>query len=556
MIQQNAQTSNINYLGNLEIRSDLEHKVARVCLIRLLFLILLLIPLALTWFAKSPQKEQFLFINIAEYTVFLGIGFGLTLFFLLTWRYFSNIIFFFRLQLFSDLVLAALLSLLTGGIVSNFNFVFLAILFLYGRILGVRIANIISVIIGLFFVAISFYQFFLQSGIGHTPDLAISQISYHLFLQFLALGLVLMLLRMGYASEDQLLSDIAKKEKELRRSENLKSKVFDWMNSGLIVTDRSGNISVINRQALIDTGLSHHEEALGKKLHSLFPKLAEMFDHLEKDQNLRTEIKQEDRKFGATFTPIFEENSTLILFSDITRIKEMEERIQQMEKLATIGELAAGLAHEIKNPLAGIKGSLQLINQDTLDQHSRERLYNVIQKDIYRLDHLLKDFLAFARPSQAKKQEIDLQETVGYGVENLQNTAPGVSFYIDRSLEGKKWIWDREQLEQVLMNLLLNAAQASMQSDNAQVEVGHGKNHKGEYIYIRDNGPGFDPKDKKTMFDPFFTTKNDGSGLGLSIAQRLADQNNAWIEILNLEPGGAEARVYYTAKDNYAGSSL
>jgi len=546
MIQQNADSSNIHYPNGLDTRTHLEQKVIKVCLIRLLFLILLLIPLAITWFTKSPQKDKFLFISIPEYTVFLALGFGLTLFFIITWRYFINIIFFFRMQLFSDLVLATFLSLITGGIASNFNFVFLVILFLYGRILGVRIANIIGVIIGLFFVSASFYQFFMQTGIGYTPDLSLNQVFYHLFLQFLALGLVLMLLRMGFANEDQLLSDITVKEKELRRSENLKSKVFDWMNSGLIVVDQSGNISVINRQALIETGLHHHEEALGQKLHSLFPQLSEISQNMSRNQNIRTEIHQDDKKFGATFTPIFEENSTLILFSDITKIKEMEERIQQMEKLATIGELSAGLAHEIKNPLAGIKGSLQLINQDSLDQHSKERLYNVIQKDIYRLDHLLKDFLAFARPSQAKQQEIELKETVRVAVENLKLSMSRVSFYIDSSLDGKIWIWDQVQLEQILMNLLMNAAQASLQSDNAQVELGHDKNHKGEYIYIRDNGPGFDPKNKNSIFDPFFTTKNDGSGLGLSIAQRLADKNSAWIEILNLQLEGAEARIYYT----------
>lgn len=544
MIQQNVQTNKYIHGNDYEIKSHLEQKVAKVCLIRLLFLILLLVPLALTWFAQAPQKEHFFFVDIGEYTAFLIIGFSLTIFFLLSWTFFSDVIFFFRLQLFSDLVLAAFLSLLTGGIASNFNFIFLAILFLYGRILGMRLANVITVLIGIFFIIISIYQFHIQSQIGQPPDLSGNQIMYNLFLQFLALALVLMLLRMGYGSEDQLLSDIAKKEKELRRSENLKSKVFDWMSSGLIVVDSLGAISVINKQALSDIGLNTPEEALGQEIQFLYPQLAEKWQELSENQNLRTEIQENDKTFGATFTPISEEKSTLILFSDITKIKEMEERIQQMEKLATIGELAAGLAHEIKNPLAGIKGSLQLLDQNTLDEHSRDRLYNVIQRDIYRLDHLLKDFLAFARPSQAKKQELFLQDVVRSGIDNIQLSAPEVSFHIDSSLNSKKGEWDQEQLEQVFINLLLNAAQAAKQTESPQVEIGYNRDSKGEYIYIQDNGPGFDPNKKSAIFDPFFTTKDQGSGLGLSIAQRLAARNDSWVELINTPSSGVQARIY------------
>ena len=544
MIQQNVLSNSYRNPDNNEIKTHLEQKVAKVCLIRLLFLILLLVPLFLNWFAQVQHEEHLLFVNIAEYTTFLIIGFSLTIFFLLSWSLFSDVIFFFRLQLFSDLILAAFLSLLTGGIASNFNFIFLAILFLYGRILGIRIANIITPSIGLFFLTISFYQFYIQSQTGQTPDLSANQILYNLFLQFLALALVFMLLKMGYGREDQLLKDIAKKEKELRRSENLKSQVFDWMNSGLLVLDNSGSINVINPQALSYSGLKIPEQALGQKIDNLFPKLAEKWNQIPENQNLRTEISEGDKIYGATFTFIREEKSTLILFSDISKIKEMEERLQQMEKLASIGELAAGLAHEIKNPLAGIKGSLQLIEQDNLEESSKKRLYNVIQRDIYRLDHLLQDFLAFARPSQAKAQALNLENSVRTAIDNMRLSTPKVKFDLDASLKGKTWIWDQEQLEQVLINLLLNAAQASLHSENAKVEIGYVQDAKGEYISILDTGPGFDTHKKKAIFDPFFTTKDKGSGLGLSIAQRLANQNSSWIEIENAENWGVEAKIY------------
>ena len=531
--------------GAPDTRTHLQQLVVRVCLYRLVFLILLLVPLNLVWIREMPARGYFDFFLVPEYTIFFIIGFGATIFFLLFWSRFSNILLFFRLQLFADLVLATYLVLLTGGVTSHLFFIYLGIVFLYGRILGIKAANRTAGLIICISVVLAVCSS-MRIIPWWQPQLAASEVAYYFFLQLLALGLVLMLIKLGYGRENQLLLKIHYQEKALHRSETLKSRVFDWMDSALLVLDEHGRISTLNRKAIELAGNKHYHQVIGHPLRDAFPRLARIWAEWEKQQSFRMEIPQRDGSiFGATFSPVPEESGTLILFKDITRIKELEERIHQMEKLASIGELAAGLAHEIKNPLAGIKGSLQLINQDSVTEENRARLQQVVQRDIHRLDRLLKDFLVFARPSQANLQEVSLEECVHVCMSHLQNEHESIAFSVDESLQGRKWSWDQDQLKQVLLNLALNAAQAMEDVSEPSIRVGWAEDHKGEYIFIRDNGPGLDPDMRKSIFDPFVTTKKNGTGLGLSIAQRLAGQNNSWIELHNMEPSGVEARLYW-----------
>jgi len=550
-----TQTSATLYEGRVStaLRPHLQQMVVKVCLARLLFLVLLLLPLGLAWLNKEAHTGYFRFFLEPHYTVFLVVGFGMTAFFLLTWSLFNDILFFFRLQLGADMVLVAFLVIITGGISSNFFFLFLGVIFLYGRLLGLKTANIVTACIACFMLIISLWQHLYPQS-WQTPPLNPTQLIYYLSLQALALGLILTLLKLGYGQEDQLLSRMALQEQEFRRSENLKFRVFDWMTSALLVVDQEGRISTINRKALEMSGLPDATQAIGASLSDVLPDLDSLWRQWDKKDSFRTEVRQEDsdRILGATFSPIPEEQSYLILSSDITKIKELEQRVNQMEKLATLGELSAGLAHEIKNPLAGIKASLQLIIRDTLTKEQTERLHAVIQRDIKRLDRLISDFLVFARPSQANAEQVSLAEVVHSCLMNVQSQYDQVSFSIEPGLDSQEWYWDPEQLHQVLLNLILNAVQAVQEVSDPQVSIGLNADSNGEYLSIRDNGPGVDASRAKQIFDPFITTKRTGTGLGLSIAQRLAGENNSWITIRNRSPQGAEARVYCFERESEA----
>ncbi|MFW5931981.1 MAG: two-component system sensor histidine kinase NtrB [Desulfohalobiaceae bacterium] len=535
-----------------QAREHLQRLLLRVCLFRLFFLVLLLLPLGLAWLAEGQQREYLgLFLEPA-YTGFLVSGFGLTLFFLLSWPYFQNILLFFRLQLVADLCLASYLILLTGGLQSHFSFIFLALIFLYGRILGLKTAKLLALCCGLFLLGLFAWEL-ARASLDHGLEPDLGRQAYFLSLQLLALGLILLLLNLGYSSEDRLLSRLAEQERLLRRSENIRSKVLDWMTSGLLVLDQQGCISSSNRKAAQWAGQEHPRTCIGKPLAQLFPDMAQVWHDWDKSSSFRTEIRiqAQEQIFGATFTPIAWESSSLLIFTDITRIKELEQQVQQMEKLASIGELAAGLAHEIKNPLAGIKGSLQLISQDSLNPEQKDRLRQVVDRDIQRLDHLLSEFLVFARPSKAQPQTLDLGEVLQHCLQNLAQRYPGLQLQMQQDLRGTQCHWDQDQLQQVLLNLLLNAAQAGEETGDLRLQIGLGQEDpKGSYLGIRDFGPGL-PQDKlQQLFDPFVTSKKQGSGLGLSIAQRLAAQNCSWIELRNASTAGAEARLYLPGQQN------
>ncbi len=384
-------------------------------------------------------------------------------------------------------------------------------------------------------LALSLTGFYLSLAVSQTmhllQSLALEEAFLYASLHLLALGLMLLLVRMNTKRLNYLLQELTERDRLLRHSETLKSKVMDWMPCGLLVVDPKGRISAINAQAMSWAQLQDPGQAVSRPLAEIFPGLHKIWNQWNGPKSLRTEFCRSEQLFGTTLTQLPEDQGTLILFTDITRIKELEKQVQEMEKMATVGELAAGLAHEIKNPLSGIKASLQLLPASSLPEDKRQRLYTVVERDVQRLSHLLTNFLAFARPRQAKPERVNLAETVRACLFILKTDFAHVHFQASQELENTYWHFDPDHLHQVMLNLLMNAAQAASERESPRVCIEWGQTGEDEYIAISDNGPGLDPKIVTSLFDPFVTTKAQGSGLGLSIAQRQAHQNNARIEI-------------------------
>jgi len=220
-------------------------------------------------------------------------------------------------------------------------------------------------------------------------------------------------------------------------------------------------------------------------------------------------------------------------------VQKMERQIKEMEKMASVGELAAGLAHEMKNPLAGIKTSLQLLLSEDLEKDFSERLSKVILRDIDRLDFLLKDFLIFARPQAPNPEPLDLAAEIDDVLMPLRLQHPHVRIRID--VRDEPFNFDRNQFHQVLINLLVNAFQALEGRDDPWIVIIETRENGKRALFISDNGPGLATDVADRCFDPFVTTKPVGSGLGLAIARRLAAQNGTFIELRDNPSGGARA---------------
>jgi len=209
-------------------------------------------------------------------------------------------------------------------------------------------------------------------------------------------------------------------------------------------------------------------------------------------------------------------------------------RSREWKIMAILGELAAGIAHEIKNPLASISGSIQLLN-DSLSKeeaHINKRLIEIVLREVNRLDHLVNNFLQFARPQKTEIEECELNQLIMdtlYLFQNSQSWSEHLD--IDTKIMTPLTIKsDPHQLKQVFWNVFLNASEAmpkgGLISISAQKETdlkSSSESVESVRIKIEDNGPGLDPKIAKDIFQPFSTTKKDGSGLGLAIAKRLVE---------------------------------
>lgn len=213
-------------------------------------------------------------------------------------------------------------------------------------------------------------------------------------------------------------------------------------------------------------------------------------------------------------------------------LSHMEEHLRRVEKLATVGEMAAGLAHEIKNPLASLSGSIQLIREDIPFNADHDRLMKIVLREANRLNCLLSNFLLFARPQARKLERIEVEralcDTISLFEKHLGSSQ---QIHIDHSFGPDIWVeMDPMHLHQVMWNLLLNAAEAI--DDEGRIRISaHGNGDQNARIKVADTGCGIPESKARHIFDPFYTTKGNGTGLGLSIVHRILETYGARVSV-------------------------
>ena len=213
-------------------------------------------------------------------------------------------------------------------------------------------------------------------------------------------------------------------------------------------------------------------------------------------------------------------------------LRTMEAHLKRVEKMAYMGEMAAGLAHEIKNPLASLVGCIQLLKEDLHYAPDQERLMEIILKETDRLSTLVNDFLFFARPPAGKLEKLHLESAIREITELFEKDMMHSSkLTLKTHLSSEVWInMDPTHLSQVLWNLLLNAAEAIEGDGEINIQSVAQKN--GEvFIQVSDNGCGMAPDLTQSIFDPFYTTKTKGTGLGLSIVHRILESYDSRLDV-------------------------
>ena len=227
-------------------------------------------------------------------------------------------------------------------------------------------------------------------------------------------------------------------------------------------------------------------------------------------------------------------------------LRIMAQQVKRVEKMAAIGEMAAGLAHEIKNPLASISGAIQLLREEIRSDPDQDRLMQIILREADRLSSLVSNFLLYARPPVGKSETIDLERAVRESVELFEKKAAGEGRIVV-IVKTQPGIWigmDCAHLRQVLWNLLINAAEAIDAQGEIRIELSSAKDRQA-CLRICDTGAGMSPETLQSIFDPFFTTKPNGTGLGLSIVHRILEAYDCRLDVDSTPARGTIFSVYF-----------
>ena len=235
----------------------------------------------------------------------------------------------------------------------------------------------------------------------------------------------------------------------------------------------------------------------------------------------------------------------------VTQLRESRQEIERLhatqmsraEHLATLGELAAGLAHEIRNPLAGIAGVMDIVSRDVPPTSPARDVLKDVQEEVLRINRIVTDLLETARPKPPQMQLADLNATVEHALLFAREQAKSkpVKFYFTNCADLPAFEHDPAQIHQVLLNLMLNAIQAIDGPGTVTVLVQQ-RNGMAS-VEVRDTGPGISPEALNNIFRPFFTTKGHGTGLGLSLARRIVEDHGGKIEVASFPGQGCSFTV-------------
>jgi len=211
------------------------------------------------------------------------------------------------------------------------------------------------------------------------------------------------------------------------------------------------------------------------------------------------------------------------------KLNDAFDQLRHADRLASLGQLSAGIAHEIRNPLASIQGAVDILGQAVPASDPRSEFAQIAKKEVARLEKLTREVLQFSKPAPPQKLKTDPGEIIETAIGLVADQARRQGIRITRSSDSNraKVFVDPEQVKQVFINILINAIQS--QSNGGEIAVS-GKLESGEWITsIQDSGPGISPEKLEKIFDPFYTTKKEGTGLGLSISYQLVKNNSGRI---------------------------
>lgn len=527
--------------------------------------------------------------NIVPISALIATTYLLTLFYAIALKWVTNPTLFCYLQIAADVFIEGGVIYITGGLDSPFsilfNFSIISSSITISKKGGYIIASLSAIIFG---TLLDLEYYGLLYPIHVYPPSPMSEVGGYVFsviyLNFCAFFIIAFLSGFLVEKLRNVHEELIEKSDSLEELQLYHGNVVRHMGNGLLTTGTDWTINFFNDAAEKITGFQK-EDAKGSFFPDFFPFLknkvpVDLSGDFPSPFREEGKIRMKDGKeidIGINLSVLFDHRDQakgcIAVFQDLTYLKEMERKLVQTERLAAVGQMSASIAHEIRNPLAALSGSIQVLRRELTLSGPNARLMDIVVEETERLNQFISQFLDYANPKPAKFGETEISSLVRDTVTLLKNSSgfpPGIE--IQMELKDGRTICsvDRQQIKQVLWNVCLNGIQAmpkggrlkimmtewhpsSLCSDSflffSEGKLREGELPQGRYlemlkIDIMDEGQGINEKDRMRIFEPFYSTKEKGSGLGLATVYRVIEKHNGLIALKSSPSSGTIFSIF------------
>ena len=532
----------------LPSRSDVHWLIAiRVVVVTTLLLAALIIQFT---------AELDLPINYIYFTA--AVAYLLTFLYIALDRMFGKRVITLYAQIVGDIALETMLVYFTGGLDSPFSFLYLvsvitASMLLYRRG-GLMAASIAALLYGAL-VAVMYYRLvpYPSGELFRFSGWTATRLYLNMGTNFAGFYATALLTSLLSEQLRETFRELDVNRQNLAELRALNQNVVESIPSGLITVTASGLVSFINPAAMEILGCE--QSVVGSHVDSLAVFTREEWEEFSRREPLNVlrgeqefRRKDEPRTLGYAITPLKtlqgEAYGLTLIFQDLTEMKQLEAQLRMKDRMAAVGELSAGIAHEIRNPLAAIAGSVQVLRNSSSLRPQEQRLMSIILKESDRLNKSISDFLRFVRPQERQPARFDIAQSLKETLELLSNSSELTERHrIEPSIDPASFqlVGDSDQIRQVFWNVARNAIQAMPDGGTLSVFA---RALDGEYrIDFADVGQGMSDEDQRRLFQPFRTGFASGTGLGMAISFRIVQEHGGRFEVVSVPARGTRITI-------------
>lgn len=544
--------------------SDLRRKVGRLILIRALISTVLL---GTATFAQITAPGSF---PVDPIFFLLGLIFALTISYALTLRIAEQHRWLIDVQLAGDALIVSAFIYFTGGITSYFSSLYVLPIVAASMVQFRRGGILVAAFSTVLYSGLVLWQYFAVSGFLHDSWLASNAIGLPApttagyIVAMNVFGFIAVAVLSGSLAEGARTAGarLAQASTTIADLQALNEHVINSLPSGLATTDTSQRILTFNHAAQAITGLSF-AGAFGRPIADVLQLPPQLLDALEGDASgvaaRRVEFRfrtsdGRDIEVGLSATHLETPGGRaglLFTFQDVTSIKKLERDVHIQQRLAAVGEMAAGIAHEIRNPLASMSGSIQILRQELPLSTEQAQLMDIVLRESERLNTTIRSFLAYARPQRFAIARFDVRRALNDTALLLRNSAEVLAGHLVEVELPPGELWyeaDEGQIKQIVWNLATNGLRAMPDGGRLRLVGSLEPSSDGVVITVEDEGVGIPADELDRLFQPFHGTFAKGSGLGLAIVHRIVADYSGEIQVSSRPGAGTTVSVRLPAR--------